>query len=192
MPAARTAWEHFAVGRWLFRADRFEEARRELAEAVSQDPGAFWPNLYLARCDYRLGNPEAALIAASVCVALEPDKAPCYYNRALIRKALGEDGAIADFDRALQLDPTATATLVERGKLLAEREKFTAALADFAAALKHGANPAEVHEQVARVQCAQGNISDAADSVRRALAADPNYQPAIELNRQLQADRDAP
>lgn len=192
LPAARTAWEHFAVGRWLFRADRFEEARRELAEAVSQDPSAFWPNLYLARCDYRLGNPEAALIAASVCVALEPDKAPCYYNRGLIRKALGDDDALADFDRALRLDPISTAALVERGKLLAERKQFTAALADFTTALKHGANPAEVHEQVARVQWAQGNTSDAADSVRRALAADPNYQPAIELNRQLQADRDAP
>jgi len=193
LPAARTSWEHFAVGRWLFRADRLDEARLELADAVNQDPGAFWPNLYLARCDYRLGNLDAALTAASVCVALEPDKAPCYYNRALIRKAQrDDDAAMADLDRALRLDPTSAAALVERGKILAQRKQFTAALADFTAALKHGANPAEAHEQTARVQLAQGKIAAAAESVRQAIQADPSYQPAIELNRQLQTDRNAP
>ena len=93
--------------------------RGELTEAVNHDPGAFWPNLYLARCDYRLGNLDAALTAASVCVALQPDADACYYNRALIRKAQGDgDAAMADFDRALRLDSTSAAALVDAASYL--------------------------------------------------------------------------
>jgi tetratricopeptide (TPR) repeat protein len=101
--APKTVWEHYAVGRSLYRRERFAEARREFRDAIRLEPSAFWPNFYLELCAYRLEDFDEALNAASVCVVLSPRSSECFYNRALAQQALGhQEAALADFSQALE------------------------------------------------------------------------------------------
>lgn len=102
----RAAWEHDAVGRMLLRAGKLEQAREIFEQATQLEPGAFWPHFHLALCAYRCQRFEEALRAASICVALSPQRAECFFNRGLCLQALGQtDAAERDFTRATELDP---------------------------------------------------------------------------------------
>ena len=87
-------------------------ARAEAAfeRALALRPQDFWPNFHQGVCAFRLGRYQDAVNAFRVCVALAPDRAECFYNRALAHAALGHVGpAGLDHDRATQLDPTLVA-----------------------------------------------------------------------------------
>jgi serine/threonine protein kinase/tetratricopeptide (TPR) repeat protein len=188
LPEPRTAFDHFALGRFLFRADRLQEARDRFQRAVELEPGVFWPYFYLSQCAYRLDDLPRALAAAGVCVALEPQAAPCFYNRAVCRQALQQaEAALADFDRAIALDPALAVAWLRRGMLHAELGRQQAALADFGKALENGANPEEVYVEMARLALAAGDPDAARSHVAAALAVDPHSAPA----RALQAEFDA-
>lgn len=111
----RAAWEHDAVGRVLLTSGELDRASAAFDRAVSLRPQDFWPNFHQGVCAYRLRRHRDAVVAFRVCIALAPDRAECYYNRALAHAALG-DRAEADGDlrRAIALDPTLAAAPVER------------------------------------------------------------------------------
>jgi len=109
--AARTAWEHYALGRTLLRAGQLERAEKEVAEAVRLQPQGLWPNFYQGQCAYRRGRYADAVTAFSVCIGAAPDAAGCFYNRSLALAALGRtEQARHDFDQAVRLDPTLSQT----------------------------------------------------------------------------------
>src|SRR5581483_10577872 len=102
----RTAWDHYAVGRTLLQAGDLAGAARELQQAVELQPGDFWPNFYRGVCAYRRERYPEALTAFSVCVALAPGNAECYYNRALVLAAQDRtEPAVRDYGKALEYDP---------------------------------------------------------------------------------------
>ena len=110
VPVARSAWEHYALGRSLLRSGELEGAAEELGRAVRLQPQGLWPNFYQALCAYRQGRYEDAVMASSVCIGAAPDAAGCFYNRALALEALGRGAqALQDYDQALRLDPTLAA-----------------------------------------------------------------------------------
>jgi serine/threonine protein kinase/Tfp pilus assembly protein PilF len=187
-PVARTAWEHFAAGRFLFRSEKFEQAQSEFQRAIDLEPNAFWPNFYLTLSAYRLEQFEEALCAACVCVALSPASAECFYNRALAHQALQHSqAALDDFDKALRIDPTLAVAALHRGELRREMRSYPEALADLKSALALGAAAAEIHYQVALTYLAQKDRPAARASLREALDRDPSYSPALGLLRQLDA-----
>jgi serine/threonine protein kinase/tetratricopeptide (TPR) repeat protein len=187
---AKSSGERFAVGRYLFRAGKFKEAEREFRQAIDQEPDAFWPNFYLAQCAYRLESFDEALTAATVCVALRPTSAECFYNRALAHQALRQhDEALEDFTRALKLDPSLAVAVLGRGMLLAGLKRYDEALADFELALERGADPAETNYQIAGVQFEQGDRRSALESLERALEHDPNFEPAAALKKRWEQRR---
>ncbi len=105
-PGPRTAWEHYAVGRAHFRANRFDAAADQFEQALALQPQSLWPNFDKGRCAYQQGRHEDAVLAFTACVVLAPDSACCFYNRGLAYDALGRpDRALHDCDRALHLDP---------------------------------------------------------------------------------------
>src|SRR5262249_30854507 len=138
----RTAWEHYALGRFFLRSGNLALAAAELQRALELRPQDFWPNFYQGLCAYRLRRYGDAVTAFCVCVALAPGEAECYFNRALARAALGSTGlALQDYDRALQLDPALAAAALNRGILHYREKRYTDAAADLRLALNNGADP---------------------------------------------------
>ncbi|MEX2114940.1 MAG: protein kinase [Pirellulales bacterium] len=118
LPVARSAREHYALGRFLFKNDQPSQSIGEFERAIALEPGTFWSYFYLSIAAYRLEEFEWALDAANVCIALAPGSAPCYYNRAQCHQALGSaDLALADLNRSLELDPSLAIAWLQRGTL---------------------------------------------------------------------------
>lgn len=117
-PALPGVSQRYAIARSLLRAGDGTRALDEFRRVVEAEPQNFWANFYRGRCAYRLRRYEESLIAFSVCVALAPAQAECFYNRALVHSALRQTReALADYDRALKLDPSLTAAAANREAL---------------------------------------------------------------------------
>jgi tetratricopeptide (TPR) repeat protein len=188
LPAARNAWEHYAVGRWLMRHGSFAEAAGQFAAAVDLQPDEFWAHFQQTRCQFELHQFDAALASASVCIALAPGRAECFFNRALCHESLGHSGeALADFGRSLELDPALAPAALARGAFFTRLGRFAEARADFESALAHGSPPSEVYYQTARLHLAQHDRAAADQWLRKSLAEDPANSAAIALERELRA-----
>jgi tetratricopeptide (TPR) repeat protein len=187
VPGPRTVWEHYAVGRWLFRSEKLEPAQNEFRRAIDLEPNAFWPNFYLALCAYRLEHFDEALNAAYACVALSPKSAECFYNRALSHQALGHaEQSLSDFSRALKLDPTLAVAALHRGMVLSEMRRYAEAMGDLDTALANGGEPAVVYYQMALVQVARQDQPAASKNLNRSLEHDGAYAPAVVLKHRLE------
>lgn len=111
--APRTAWEHYAIGRSLMTAGSLEAAAGEFDRATDLEPQDLWAQFSRGICAYRLRHHDTALRAFDVCVALAPDTAQCYYNRARAHAALGHaEMARRDDEHARRL---ATGTVLALG-----------------------------------------------------------------------------
>jgi tetratricopeptide (TPR) repeat protein len=164
-------------GRHDRAAARDPEAVRIPADGLEPDrrPRDFWPRFYQGLCAYRLGNYEDACAAFRVCIALAPEAAECFYNRALAHEALGRSGqALADYSRALELDPGLTAAALNRGVLAYKKGRHRDAIADFLLALRDA--PAsdrktisQIHYNLALAYLVAGDRQAALASSEKAL-----------------------
>ena len=106
----RTAWEHDAVGRLLLANGNFAQAESEFTRALAIRPQDYWPNFHQGVAAFRLGRYADSVNAFRVCIALAPERADCFYNRALAYSALGDaDLAAQDYQRAVRLDASLAA-----------------------------------------------------------------------------------
>jgi serine/threonine protein kinase/Flp pilus assembly protein TadD len=184
---AQTAWEHYALGRFLLRAGRFADAADELRQAVAREPDGLWPNFFEGVCACRLRRYADAARAFTACVAISPKSAPSYFNRGLAFARLGEtDRALQDYERALQLEPGLAAAALNRGILHFEAKRYPAALADLHRAQVAGADPAVISYNLALVYRASGDRAAALVNVRQALQHQPDYAEARQLLEALQ------
>ena len=142
-PGARTAWEHYDLGRSYLRSGEVAAAAEQFRLGIDLRPQDFWLNFYQALCAYTLGRHADAANAFRVCIALSPQTAECYYNRALALGAMGKsDAAIADYTRARDLAPALTEALLNRGILHYQSRRLSEATADFRRALAEATDPA--------------------------------------------------
>ena len=186
----RTAWEHYTVGRFLLADGRLAGAAAEFDLALALQPENLWSNFYKAICAHRLHHYDEALVAASTCVALAPQSAPCYHNRALAHQALGHlPQARRDYDRALQLDSSLAVGYLNRG-LLSYREKaFDRAIADLQRAKESGADAASTYYGLALVHRARGDNATARANALNALHHNSAHREAHDLYDRLQHER---
>jgi len=188
--AARTAWEHYALGRSELAAGAVAAAAAEFERAVDLRPQDLWAQLSRGVCAYRLGRYVRAAEAFDVCVALAPNSAGCYANRARARAALGHAGdALRDFDRALRLDPTLGSAALDRGVLRDRLGRHEEAIADYRRALIAGADPTVTQFDLALARLATGDRPAALEAVQAALRADPGLGEGRRLERLLRANR---
>jgi serine/threonine protein kinase/Flp pilus assembly protein TadD len=169
--AARTAWEHGALGRLCLRSGDLQRAAAEFAEAVRLQPQGLWPNFYHGLCCYRQGAYEEAVMAYSVCIGAAP-RAACFYNRALALDALGRtELAQRDYDEALRLDPALGAAALNRGMVHYRRKEYAAAVTDLRRAAELGVDPAVVSFDLALVHLACRELSAGLDDLCCAAGA---------------------
>jgi serine/threonine protein kinase/Flp pilus assembly protein TadD len=192
-PEPRNAQEHFALGRFYFRAGQVEQAEKEMNLALEVDPGTLWPNFWKGNCAFRSKRFDDAVVAFSVCVALAPDRAWCYSNRGLAYAEMGRlDRARDDFEHAIRLDPTDAAAFRGRGLLHCRARRYPQALADLRHTLSLGADPTAAYADLALVHWAAGNRADAVACARRSVQADPGQTRARELLDRLDGRPAAP
>jgi tetratricopeptide (TPR) repeat protein len=187
----KTAWEHYAVGRFLLRSGNLTAADNEFDKALRLQPENFWPHLYKGTCAYQRGERQGyqdAVAAFSACIALGPEAAWCYYNRALAYARLDRaDRALPDYDQALVLDPNLAEAALNRAVLHYHAKHYANARRDLDYALEQGAEPAAVHFNMALVEIAQDNRAGAIESLQRALAHNPQHPEAKDLWTRLKS-----
>lgn len=106
--------------------------------------------------------------------ALDGASALAYRQRGLIREFLQDfDGALADFDHALRLEPTFGKARLDRAKLLARRDEPREARAEVQRVITAEPTNAYAHAVLGYLASAQ-DPREARRSYRRALRLDPN------------------
>ncbi len=134
----RTAWEHYELGESYFQTGELAAAERAFRRSAQLDPDEFWPQFFWGVCASRLGRHQDAVTAVSAAIALKPDSAECYYNRARSHEALGAlERAHFDYTRALELKPTFAAAALNRGAMAYRAGRVQEALADLERARIH-------------------------------------------------------
>jgi eukaryotic-like serine/threonine-protein kinase len=158
---AKSALDHYDLGRFYLRSGRLREAAAEFEQVLETRPQDFWPNFYQGLCAYRLGQASQAFSAFRTCIALAPDSAECYYNRALAAEALERnDQAFRDYSRALELDRGLTSALLNRGILAYKNGQNDNAVADFRRAIETPTDShtiGRIHYSLALAYLAAGN-----------------------------------
>ena len=184
---ARSAWEHFDLGRFLIRSGELERAADHFQKALEIRPQDFWTNFFQGLCAYRRNRFEDAVGAFRVCIALAPESAECYYNRGLAHESLHQwDQALSDYSRALALNANLTQAALNRGVLLSKRGRHAEAAAGLNQALKITANEellGRIHLELARVHLSQGDRPTALENLK--IAAGHHSAEARELLERL-------
>jgi serine/threonine protein kinase/tetratricopeptide (TPR) repeat protein len=142
IPPARSAWDHFDLGRSHMRSGDREGAEREFRSAIAMQPDEFWPHFDHGICCYRLGRFHDAAASLSTAIALAPRTPESYYNRALAYQALDRaQDAIDDNTHALEIRPKFSDASLNRGVLLFRAGKLSEALDDFDRARASATSP---------------------------------------------------
>jgi tetratricopeptide (TPR) repeat protein len=109
-----------------------------------------------------------------------------HVNRGILRLRRGlVDEAVADFDRAIELDPNQPESYLNKGAALIRRNNAAGAVQLFTVALERNTTrPAIAHYGRAVAQEQLGNVAAAYRDYRRASEIDPNWrEPRVELTR---------
>jgi tetratricopeptide (TPR) repeat protein len=153
LPQARTAWEHYALGRSLLRDGDLVRASLSFEKAVALEPSGLWPNFYLGLCAFDQARYDDAAIAFTVCLPVTDDPSTCLYNRALAFAALGKlPRAREDLDACLRTNDGWAAAWLERGKVDYRLKDYLQAEQDFRKAISGGANPDQIRPWLARLR----------------------------------------
>jgi tetratricopeptide (TPR) repeat protein len=99
-----------------------------------------------------------------------------FFNRAGVKKAAGDlDGAIADYDRAIQLDPKDAAIYNNRGLAKQEKGDLDAAIVDFNRAIQLNPKDAVACSNRGNAKRDKGDLDGAIADYNRAIRFDPKY-----------------
>jgi len=170
---ARSAWEHFDLGKSYMRSGDVTNAWREFHIGLAIRPQDFWLNFYEGLCAYRLKRFEEAVNAFRVSIALSPEAAECYYNRGLAYQALGRlDEAVADYGWALKINERFTDAALNRAMIHYRVGRHDAARHDLDRALTLASDRKVrgiIHYNLALVDLAAGDRKSCAANVQAAL-----------------------
>ncbi|MBL1430576.1 tetratricopeptide repeat protein [Oceanicaulis sp. AH-315-P02] len=125
-------------------------------------------------------------LAINDTIMRKPDQAATYVNRGIVRSSSGDlNGAISDYNKALQINPQMAEAFANRGTVFIRQANYTKALAELDRALSlQLEQPAVVYYNRAIVHERLGDITGAYKDYLKATELKPNWQqPRTELIR---------
>lgn len=135
-------------------------AQRWLQLACQLDPRDLESRNKLTHLLEGLGQYEAALEQASLCVAQAPDNANLHYNRGRLLHQLDRfEEAVEAYDRALQRNPQFVAAAFNRGNSLRELLRLPEAIASYVRALELEPDNANFHWTLALTYLLHGEYT---------------------------------
>jgi tetratricopeptide (TPR) repeat protein len=146
-------------GRTHAELARYHAAVRDLTRALglNQKYAAAYRNR--AEANFAIGNYAAAAEDATEALTLEPDR-PQPDLLLLRAQAYSAENrfkeAIADFDKALELNPDLIEAYVERGVLFANNKRYDDAIGDYTRAIQMDANNAKAYARRAEARLKSG------------------------------------
>ena len=162
------------LGLSRFAQGRAEEAKADLLSATVLDPSLWRAHNALGILANRAQQPQEALARFDRAIALMPEAAPLFNNRALARMLLKDwPRAEADLLRALTLDPGYRLAANNLGLVLARQGRQAEALRAF----ERGAGQAQAHNNLGVVLSWEGDHARAVEQFRQAVEAMPRYYP---------------
>jgi tetratricopeptide (TPR) repeat protein len=170
----RSAFALWARGETLRKVGRFADALTEYDAVLKLAPDDAPAHVGRATALWRLGRADQAKGGYDRAVAIKPDVHSLTHRAFFLTAQRDLQGAIADFGKVIELDPTHVAARVNRAQAHAERGEFDRALADYEAALRLNANDATVYRGRGWVYERQGSIDRARADYRRGLELAPN------------------
>ncbi|MFL7794271.1 MAG: tetratricopeptide repeat protein [Anaerolineae bacterium] len=155
----------------LMELGRYRDCIDSASRAIELDPEQWEAYYNRGTCQAFLENYLAAKQDLEFYVAAVQDDPEAWYNLGICHRYLGEDQqAIECYSKAIELDPTHTWALINRGNVYISMAEYEQALADYKSALEYGAIPA-----------AYRGCGDAYYGLEDYDQAIINYQRAIEL-----------
>jgi serine/threonine protein kinase/tetratricopeptide (TPR) repeat protein len=183
-----SARERFVLGMSYLRSGEESRAAEQFQLGLDLRPQDFWLNFYQGLCAFRLGRFDESVDAFRVCIALAPESAECFHNRALALGALGLTGkAIDDYTHALERNPALTAASLNRGMLHYREGHLIEAAADLNQALATTTGRREqgiIYYNLSLVDLAHGDRAAALSNLK--VAVSHGDEAARELQDRLQ------
>jgi tetratricopeptide (TPR) repeat protein len=122
-------------------------------------------------------------------IAIYPQQAEGYVQRAIVHKQAGEDfKAIEDYNRALELDPTASSVHYDLAQALRRVNLPREAVREYDLAIRYDPHMMQAYNNLGVTLREMGRLEEAAVAFRRATEIAPNYAKAYNNLGALYAD----
>jgi tetratricopeptide (TPR) repeat protein len=171
------ALDHFLVGEERYRQGDWENAANSFGRALTERPGHFWSQFFLAVCQLKGRRWEAAKAGLNACLARQPEFVWAYLFRSFADEQLKAPAeAAADFQRALQLHPGGDARYVlhlTRGIFHFNQKELEQAADDFRAAMALKPDQYNAYLNLAQVYLSQKRFGEAEGQIAQALRLKP-------------------
>jgi tetratricopeptide (TPR) repeat protein len=162
-----------------------------LQKAIAARPMDEQNYLIFAEISFNHASYKVGIDMLNAGLARLPQEPRLYLARGVLEVQQSKfDAALADFRKAHQLDPDLSLAGDAMGIMLDQRHQTAESLAAYAAQAKAHPEDALVHylyaEALSQSDPAMKNGAQAIEAARRAVALEPNYQPALDLLCQLE------
>lgn len=157
--------------------DRLTEALAVFQKVISLDPKIAEAHNNIGVLFRKLGRVPEALGSYDRAIALDPRFADAHVNRGNALRILNRPNeALAAYDKALALNPGLAGAWLGRGNVFSTLLQYGEACAAYRRALSHQPNLFEAVQALALQLLTEGNLVEALDLARRALASNETFQ----------------
>jgi tetratricopeptide (TPR) repeat protein len=174
------------------RQKRWDDAERDLREAIHLDPGAYQGMVNLARAYQAQHKLDAALATLDEAVKMRPNEPALYYTRARLQVERGDRAAARrDFEQTITTEGPGSASdrsqaaRVELAHLEYKDGQYEAALATCDAALKLRPRYAPAHRERGETLLALSRYREAGQALDACLEVESPRTPEVLLARGL-------
>ena len=168
------------------QGENLEEARKWMEKAIELDKTSSAGHEAYAILLGQLGKPKEALAQLEIAIGLAPNNARLLYLKALTYAELQQTDKTEELlKQVVKVDPGHDRAHYNLGLLLAGQEKLDEAIASILRAEQINPDTPDYPYARATLHLRKGQKMEAFEACRTVLGIDRNYQPALNLLRQI-------